>query len=61
MDANTYEVPRGNTYPGVNRAIIEYFLAHLPDIEGDVRSVASGGILPSHSRVIQFSDFIRLL
>ena len=33
MDANIDEVPRGNTCPGVNRAIIEYFLAHCPDIE----------------------------
>jgi 2-polyprenyl-3-methyl-5-hydroxy-6-metoxy-1,4-benzoquinol methylase len=33
MDGNIDEVPRGNTCPGVNQAIIEYFLAHRPSIE----------------------------
>jgi hypothetical protein len=33
MDAKIDDVPRGNTCPGVNPAIIEYFLAHPPDNE----------------------------
>ena len=33
MDGKIDEVPRGNTCPGVNRTIIEYFLARRPDIE----------------------------